>query len=69
MFYLSGVLYNKKYINYFQINKITNFLEVGWERRGGGGVAHPLNPPPRSARPLYLVKSIISKPFNPKQAG
>ena len=65
MFYLFGVLYNKKYMNYFQITKITNILEVG----GGGGGAHPLNPLPRSARPLYLVKSIISKPFNPKQTG
>ena len=48
MFYLSGVLYNKKYINYFQINKITNFLEVGWERRGGGLRTPwilPLDPP------------------------
>ena len=45
MFYLSGVLYNKKYINYFQINKITNFLEVGWERRGGGGLRTPGNHP------------------------
>ena len=51
-------------MNYFQITKITNILEVG-----GGGGAHPLNPLPRSARPLYLVKSIISKPFNPKQTG
>ena len=50
MFYLSGVLYNKKYINYFQINKITNFLEVGWGRRGGGcappEAAPEIRPPP-----------------------
>ena len=41
MFYLFGVFYNKKYINYFQI---TNILEVG-----GGGVRTPwilpLDPP------------------------
>ena len=24
MFYLFGVLYNKQYVNYFQITKITN---------------------------------------------
>ena len=45
MFYLFGILYNKKYMNYFQITKITNILEVG-----GGGVVrtpwiHSLDPP------------------------
>ena len=43
MFYLFGILYNKYYINYFQITKITNNKYGPMNKRvvggrGGGGV-------------------------------